>query len=136
MPNTLLPSVPEYIYGILMRVGLGPFNLWGNEYLNHDIWSAHNPFDHTQAFRGVSLFVSAGNGSPGPLDGPGSVGQYGDLIEPWVLQSEQSFTSLLQSEGIPVTTDYYGAGSHSWPYWQREFHKSWPQIASALGVPA
>jgi S-formylglutathione hydrolase FrmB len=50
--------------------------------------------------------------------------------------SSRSFTDRLRTAGIPVTVDYYGAGTHSWPYWQRALHQSWPVLASALGLPA
>jgi S-formylglutathione hydrolase FrmB len=135
IPNTELYSVQQFIqWAVLGRDGSNPWALWGDPYMNIGIWNAHNPYDHPQAFKGIKLFVSSGNGSPGPLDTPGSPSANGDLIEPWVLQSSQSFTNMMQQQGIPVTTDYYGNGTHSWPYWQREFDKTWPSIASTLGL--
>ena len=35
---------------------------------------------------------------------------------------------------IPVQANYRASGTHSWPYWQREFKNSWPMLASALGA--
>ncbi|HEX3813884.1 MAG TPA: hypothetical protein VHX59_13700 [Mycobacteriales bacterium] len=29
-------------------------------------------------------------------------------------------------------TDFYGNGTHSWPYWQRELHRSLPMLLRAL----
>ena len=34
---------------------------------------------------------------------------------------------------IPVTTDFYGPGTHTWPYWERELHRSLPLLLGALG---
>jgi S-formylglutathione hydrolase FrmB len=34
---------------------------------------------------------------------------------------------------IPVTTDFYGPGTHTWPYWERELHRSLPMLLDALG---
>jgi S-formylglutathione hydrolase FrmB len=136
VPNTQLPSVQQFIqWGVLARDGSNPWALWGDPYMNINIWNAHNPYNYPQAFRNMTVFLSAGNGSPGPLDVAGSATQYGDIIEPFVVSSSQSFSNLLTQQGIPVTTDYYGNGTHSWPYWKREFDKTWPSIASSLGLP-
>jgi diacylglycerol O-acyltransferase/trehalose O-mycolyltransferase len=35
---------------------------------------------------------------------------------------------------IPATLDMYGPGTHTWPYWQRELHTSFPMLMSAIGV--
>lgn len=132
IPNTLQPGVPEVIQAILLEQGQNFLNLWGNEFMTPQLWSARNPYDHVDALRGVGLFVSCGNGNTGPLDPPGK----SDWIEPAALSSSKSFTDLLASKGIPVTTDYYGNGTHSWEYWNRELHTAWPVLAAGLGLPA
>ena len=33
--------------------------------------------------------------------------------------------------GLPVRTDFYGAGNHDWPYWQRELRRSLPTVLAA-----
>ena len=33
---------------------------------------------------------------------------------------------------IPVTTDFYGPGTHTWPYWERELRRSLPILLGAL----
>ena len=43
--------------------------------------------------------------------------------------------SALQRLHIPATIDFYGPGTHSWPYWQRELHRALPILLRALGGP-
>lgn len=131
--NTLQPGVPGVIEGILVREHENLLRLWGDPVLQRRLWSRYNPFDHVEQLSGVELYVSCGNGLPGPLDPPGRIP---DPIEPSALATSRVFTERLQHAGIPVTTDYYGDGTHHWPYWGRELHRSWPVLARALGVPA
>ncbi|MEV6643085.1 alpha/beta hydrolase family protein [Amycolatopsis sp. NPDC051371] len=133
VPNTLYPGIPVWIIGILARAGIFNYlNLWGDSFGMQPIWSSHNPYDHVQDLRGMALYLSCGNGQTGPLDPPGQ----SDILEPSALLSSRSFTDKLQQAGIPATVDYYGPGTHSWPYWQRALHNSWPVLAGALGLPA
>ncbi|MEV5714914.1 alpha/beta hydrolase family protein [Amycolatopsis mediterranei] len=133
VPNTLYPGLPVWIIGILARAGFYSYlNLWGDAFGNPVLWSANNPYDHIDQLRGTALYVSCGNGQTGPLDPPGQA----DFLESTAEMSSRSFTDRLQSAGIPATVDYYGPGTHSWPYWQRALHQSWPVLAGALGLPA
>ncbi|WP_290060850.1 alpha/beta hydrolase [Amycolatopsis solani] len=133
VPNTLFPGIPVWIIGILARAGIYNYlQLWGDSFGMRPLWSAANPYDHADQLRGTALYISCGNGQTGPLDPPGQ----SDVLEPSALLSSQSFTDLLRSKGIPATVDYYGPGTHSWPYWQRALHNSWPVLAGALGLPA
>ena len=133
LPDTTLPGVAQLIQGILIREHSDPLALWGDVGLNLPVWSTHNPTAMVNALRGTALFVSSGDGLPGPLD---PAGMLPDPLETATLFSSQIFTTVLALNGILVTTDYYGSGTHNWPYWQREFHLSWPLLARALGVPA
>nr|WP_243793359.1 alpha/beta hydrolase family protein [Saccharopolyspora gloriosae] len=129
--NTLQPAVPGVIKGILLREGEDPFAMWGDELLDHRTWSERNPFDHAEALRGTALYVSCGNGLPGPLDDPGSLP---DPLEPAALSTSQVMIARLKNLGIPVTEDFYGPGLHDWPYWERELHRAWPMFAERLGL--
>ena len=42
----------------------------------------------------------------------------------------------LEELGIPATVDADGPGTHTWPYFERELHKSLPLLLQALGEPA
>lgn len=130
--DTELPGVPQVVEGILVREKLDPLALWGDIGVNLLQWNAHNPFNKASSLKNTQLFVSCGDGAVGPLDPPGATP---DPIEPFALSTSEAFTMALSLQGTPVTTDYYGSGTHSWPYWQREFLRSWPMLAGALGVP-
>jgi diacylglycerol O-acyltransferase/trehalose O-mycolyltransferase len=105
-------------------------NLWGDIHQQADIWKAHNPLDLASALKGSKLYVSYGNGKPGPFDiGPVSP----DDPEAWIALRNGSFVDRLRQLDIPVTVDAYGPGSHDWPYWERALHRSLPLLLEALG---
>jgi hypothetical protein len=93
--------------------------------------SPGKPTDLAARLRGTTLFVSGGNGQPGPLDAATTTP---DPIEQAIDAENLAFTARLRQLGIPATVDLYGDGTHNWPYWQREFHKAWPLLAQALGT--
>ncbi|WP_020666505.1 alpha/beta hydrolase [Amycolatopsis nigrescens] len=131
--DTLQGWTPGAIQGILQNEGFDPADLWGDPVLNRPLWSEHNPADHPAELRGVALYVACGNGEPGPLDPPGQEPEQHEALS---LASSQSFTDRLRANGVPVTTHYYGPGTHDWAYWERELHSSWPTLARGLGLPA
>ncbi|WP_409494456.1 alpha/beta hydrolase [Amycolatopsis sp. cmx-11-12] len=131
VPNTLNQGAPLFIQGILARAGIFNYlELWGDSWGMRPLWTANNPFDHVDDLRGTALYVSCGNGKTGPLDPPGK----SDIFESQALASSVSFTDRLKLKGIPATVDYYGDGTHSWPYWQRALRDSWPLLAGGLGL--
>ena len=56
------------------------------------------------------------------------------MIEPTVLRESRAFVARLKQARIPVKADFYGAGNHDWPYWERELHRAWPMLRRALNV--
>src|SRR6266545_4798689 len=67
----------------------------------------------------------------GPLDTPAPTQQARQLeqaLQPQAL----AFVVRLRQAGIPVEVDAYGPGTHDWPYWQRELHRSLPLLQHAL----
>jgi S-formylglutathione hydrolase FrmB len=136
--DTQFPDIELIIQTDLISAGESPFSLWGDPLLNANVWAAHNPRVLASRLRGTALFVSAGNGLPGPLDDltsfKNTVG--GGLLEAPALSDDYSFLAAAWLAGDHVTTDFYGPGTHIWPYWQRELHRSWPFLANGLGVPA
>jgi len=40
----------------------------------------------------------------------------------------------LRALKIPAQFDFYGPGTHDWPYWQRDLHHAWPLLQHALGA--
>lgn len=131
--GSTLINGPTLIETSLAQKGYLPQNLWGDPVVNAQIWAAHNPYALADHLTGIPLFVSAGNGQPGPLDPPGTAPDY--LTEPLVEAMSQAFAAKVQALGGTVTTDFYGAGIHNWPEWQQELHRSFPMLMNALGVP-
>jgi S-formylglutathione hydrolase FrmB len=112
---------------------LGP---WGSAVLNNANWVAHNPYDQAKKLAGTQLFLSAGDGKPGPLDDPNfKETPVSRVIEDLTGGENQQFVARLKQLGVPVTADLYTGGYHNWVYWQREFHTSWPMLEAALGAP-
>ena len=126
---------PRMIQDLLRDFDEDPDALWGDPRRHGDIWAAHNPYDLAPRLREVDLFVSVGNGQPGPLDGPAANGQL-QQIEQALYPQNLAFVERLRQLGIPVRFDNYGPGIHKWPYWQRELHRSLPLLLGALQRPA
>jgi diacylglycerol O-acyltransferase/trehalose O-mycolyltransferase len=124
-------SGPQIIQGTLGNFNEAPEALWGDPQRQADIWAAHNPYDLASRLRGIRLFVSVGDGQPGPLDKPGTDEQ-AQQIEQILFPQNTAFVKRLRRLGIPVKFDNYGPGVHDWPYWQRELHRSLPLLLAAL----
>ena len=102
-----------------------PDAIWGDPRRNRDVWAAHDPTELARKLRGTRLFVSAGNGRPGPLDDPYTPA---DDIEPTALRQSRAFVRRLHTEGIAAQVDFYGPGTHDWPYWERELRRALPTL--------
>ncbi|WP_326598994.1 alpha/beta hydrolase [Streptomyces sp. NBC_01803] len=129
--HTQFPGVPTLLTAILAREGLLAGALWGYPFLSWSTWQANNPYNQVEKLRGTSLYISAGSGllgSAGDLLGEG--------LESALWPSTQAFAQRLSSLGIPAQTHFYSGGSHNWQYFNREFERSWPMLAEALGLPA
>ncbi len=93
------------------------------------VWRAHDPCMLAPALRGKTLYVAYGDGDPGPLDPSGAAH---DALEARLAGQNEAFVARLHDLGIPATIDAYGAGTHSWPYWQRGLHAALPLLLAAL----
>ena len=109
--------------------GANPADLWGDPTKDAAVWAAHDPTDLAAKLRGTALFLSVGNGRPGPFDnGASSSG------EALLYRQNLALRARLQQLHIPFQADFYGPGTHTWPYWQRELHRAWPMLTHALGI--
>lgn len=72
--------------------------------------------------------MSCGNGTAGPFDPPGAT----DDLEAFLEEENRVTAARLRAAGVPLITDFYGPGTHSWPYWERELHRSLPMLLHAL----
>ncbi|MCR8895618.1 esterase family protein [Gordonia sp. GONU] len=117
-------------------------NMWGPP--TSPAWRANDPYVHAASFRGKSIYVSNGSGTPGrydTIDGPGIDGNgsklfdqlaVGAVIETATAECTRNLQRRLREVGVPATFHLYPGGTHSWPYWQDELHRAWPQFRAAL----
>lgn len=130
--HTRLSSGTQFGYRDLVQSqGEDPNALWGDITANADVWAAHNPFDLAPQLKGVKIFVSCGDGLPGPLD---PANRLPDGNENAVAEQNVAFVKHLEELGVPAQVELYGHGTHSWPYWQRELHNAWPMLSAAMGI--
>ena len=119
----------------LTPMGYDALALFGDPAAQADIWAAHNPVDLVENLRGLTLYVSCGNGEPGPLD-PSDTDPSGLLaqLETALLAHNESFVAAAQRFDVDVTADLYGPGTHTWPYWDRQLTAAFPTLMRAIGA--
>jgi diacylglycerol O-acyltransferase/trehalose O-mycolyltransferase len=102
--------------------------IWGDPERDLRTWAEHDPTELAGRLRGTELFVSSGDGRPGPLDDRGAER---DDTEATVFRESRAFVRRAREHGLAVRTDFYGAGRHDWPYWQRELKRALPNLVEA-----
>ena len=95
-------------------------------------WRAHDPAQLVENYSNTSLYLYTGNGEPGPLDPPGATT---DGIEQLAHQSTLGFMAALEAVGGSATLDDYGPGTHTVPYWQRDFADALPRFMADFAAP-
>jgi diacylglycerol O-acyltransferase/trehalose O-mycolyltransferase len=91
---------------------------WGDPATQGVVWHDNDPTETAGNLRGTRLFVRSGDGTPGPLDPPGSAGP--DVVETVVGQMNQALMAALKAAGVTGVDAAFGHGTHTWPYWQRD----------------
>lgn len=127
----LSPRESQAYVRLVRSQGEDPRKLWGDPVQDAQVWKDHNPLDLAPRLRGTKLFVSAGDGRPGPLD-PGRAGL--DEIEASLRVENDAFAARVKQLGLDAEVSLYTPGTHSWAYWQRELTRSWPLITAGLGL--
>ncbi|MGV9679674.1 alpha/beta hydrolase [Nocardia sp. NPDC003482] len=140
-PRISDPAGRAYVASQLGLFGANAANMWGAP--DDPAWSAHDPILNADRLRGTALYLSAGNGAPGPheaLTDPSIAGNpaaladrmaVGGVMESVVDSCTRALTDRLASLGIPATVALH-PGTHAWPYWQDDLHASWPVFEAAL----
>ncbi|MBY6683460.1 esterase family protein [Rhodococcus sp. BP-316] len=114
-------------------------NMWGT---NADpLWAENDPSTRVETLRGKQVYLSTGNGFPGPYEAGGGFGEeiidaltVGGPLEAAANICTTGFADTLRAAGVPATIVFKPYGTHSWRYWQDEMHNSWPVVARALGL--
>lgn len=109
-----------------------PDSTWGPYQTEQVIWRAHDPWDLAANLRGLDLMMLTGDGLPG---GPYPWEPATGAIEYDIHQQNVDMNARLDALGIPHYYDDYGAGDHSWPYWQRDLSQMLPQIIADFAHP-
>ncbi len=127
----LTPQESMRYVDLVRSQGEDPGHLWGDPRGDSAVRAAHNPYDLAPGLRGTQLFVAVGTGQPGPLDPAGTAAS---TIETSLAAENAAFAERLRALKIPAQVDFYGPGTHDWPYWQRDLHHAWPLLQHALGA--
>ncbi|MFF1615465.1 alpha/beta hydrolase [Amycolatopsis sp. NPDC058278] len=132
--NPAGPGGEPLTNAIVTSAHLDPEALWGDRRREAARWEAHDPLVNAERLRGTELYLSAGNGLPGPLDAklpidvlPGAM-----LLEFLCGAQTTAMAGRLRDLGVPVTADLYGPGTHQWAYWQEQLYKTWPRMLEVL----
>jgi S-formylglutathione hydrolase FrmB len=121
-------QTPGVVTAILTGFGEPPGALWGDAQAQRAVWRAHDPFYLARRLRGLPLYLSVGNSSAGPFDPPGTTDGTERVLEPMNV----ALGARLRRLGVRATTDFYGPGTHTWPYWERSLHRALPMLLRAL----
>lgn len=123
------PRSYQPVLGLVASTGADPLGLWGDPVADAGIWAAHNPFDLAPRLRGTKVYISSGNGEPGPFDRP-DAGL--DSLEQLLGEQSVAVAQRLLRYGVAVRTDFYGPGHHTWPYWERALHRSFSMLVRSI----
>ncbi|HZQ86363.1 MAG TPA: alpha/beta hydrolase family protein [Acidimicrobiales bacterium] len=111
--------------------------VWGDALTNDVVWRDHNPTELAGNLSALSLYLASGNGRLGRYDtgspGPGQLGAQG--IEAGVFVMTDSFDKALTAARVVHTTNLYGPGTHSWPYWVDDLRAFLPRMQAAFARP-
>lgn len=127
------PIISEALWGVTLIPTLGPAGhcTWGDPFTQQVVWEDNNPRYLAANLKGTALFLSCGNGEPGPYNPDGST----DPTELEVWTMNQRFAAALDTAGIAHTDDFYGPGAHTWPYFGRELDRFIAWLTPKLGAP-
>ena len=110
--------------------------IWDDPATEEVVWRDNDPTALAGNLRGIHLFIRSGDGSPGPYDDPDSST---DPVELIVRMMNDAFIAALDQAGVHGADVELGAGTHTWPYWQRDLGEfaAWlrPQVGEPVPTP-
>ncbi|HWC33301.1 MAG TPA: alpha/beta hydrolase family protein [Mycobacteriales bacterium] len=113
--------------------------IWGDPTTHRIGWEAADPTYLAADLSHHRLFIATGNGRPGKFDS--TAPQYAaetaaaGAVEQGIHQMNQDFVRALDAARVPHIDDFYGNGTHSWPYWRRDLTRFIPILARAWRHP-
>ena len=131
-PDLAEPSSSIVVSACAMSDGGDANSTFGSHTDDELNWRAHDPAQLVENYANTSLYLYTGNGTPGPLDPPGAAN---DVIEQLAHQSTLGFMAALEAVGGTATLDDYGPGTHTVPYWQRDFADALPRFMADFAAP-
>jgi S-formylglutathione hydrolase FrmB len=113
--------------------------IWGDPLTERVYWEAVDPTYLAGNLEPLHLFLASGNGEPGPYDSVApseaadTAAAAATELDIWYMN--QGFVSALNQAGVPHTDYFYGPGTHSWPYWERDLAHFLPFLAAGWAHP-
>lgn len=127
------PLHPSYLQILpVLQQALGAdllVRLWGDPVEQRANWEAHDPYYYADQFQDTPVYLSCGNGDPGPLDPPDAGFDQAEAIN---LKINQALAGRLRQARVPVTTNFYEPGAHHPAYGERELRRSLPLLLKVL----
>jgi S-formylglutathione hydrolase FrmB len=110
--------------------------IWGDPITHQIGLEAVDPTYLAPNLAGTKLYLASGNGTPGPYDATGSptdvVSSAGaGAVELDVSEMNHGLVAALDATRVAHTDYFYGPGTHSWPYWERDLTRFVPIMARA-----
>ncbi|MBV7296067.1 hypothetical protein KRX51_09110 [Corynebacterium sp. TAE3-ERU12] len=137
--DTTSPGMPAAIASAVAETGgYDAGKMWGPP--GSQRWVDNDPKLGIEALRGMSVYVSAGNGNTGQWDEPSTydpnlpANTAGWGLELLSRMTTETFVQEARRADVDVTVQFRESGTHTWPYWQFETTQAWAQIADALNL--
>lgn len=138
---------PEAISGPAEFLDIEWQQIWGDPVRQRHIWQANDPYYLADKLQDTPVYISAGDGTKGPLDPPDvepdptipGLDELAELYPEEVISVTESIMGdesravayRFKQAGVPVTT-HFTRGTHSPVYWQDELDRSLPMLLGAL----
>jgi diacylglycerol O-acyltransferase / trehalose O-mycolyltransferase len=121
----------QLVQGILSGEGEDPAALWGDPQEQADVWAEHDPLALADRLEGLTVHLTIGDGTPGPVDAPETRDPTALQIESALRPGNLALRDRLAELDIPATVSDR-PGSHAWPYWNADLSDALPAIQEAL----
>ncbi|WP_324192419.1 alpha/beta hydrolase family protein [Nocardia cyriacigeorgica] len=132
--NPTFPMWSEAMRAAMWDEGrFNPDDMWGPP--GDPAWARNDATVQAGRLRGLPVYVSSGNGVPGPADVPYGVGNTVNAmgLEVLTMIAAQIFRDRANALGVGARVDIVN-GTHTWAYWQQALATARPMILDALGA--